>query len=133
MYIYLIILISDNCNELLFSEFLFDFLISIGTWIWWFWNSWFVVEIVSSKLYIRELVITNVKTSISIIDISSVFARSIKIGSWDVWEFNVVFISSKNSGNLRLWSCDCKLGTLSPVLNWSPLIIDKKMFSNGDY
>ena len=132
MYIYLI-LDSDNCDNLFIQKLLLDLLISSCTWIWWFWNSWFVVEIVSSQFDIRELEITKVKTSISIINISSIFASSVKVGSWNVWELNGVFISSQNSGNLRLRSSDSEFSTLAPVLNWSPLIIDEKMFSNGDY
>ena len=101
-------------------------------WIWWFWNSSFFIEIASLSLDCSILRIGEIEGSISIESEAGGGAVAVKVWSWDVWKDDGMFISGEDFIEFRLGTGECELSTFAPVLYWSPLWIDKKMFGDGD-
>ena len=93
--------------------------------------AWFV-EVVSSSFDSFEFVIFEFETFQVIGGEAGGSAGSIKIRSWDVWEFDLVFISGEDGIDIGLCSSEDEFSALAPVLNWSPLGVDKEMLGDCD-
>ena len=92
-----------------------------------------VVEVISFSFESFEFEIFKFETSKSIESEASGSAGAIKIRSWNVWEFDSVFLSGKDGIDISFVSGEGKFSTLAPVLDWCPFSVNKEMFYDCDW